>query len=142
MHNPSEMHRGGCLCGTIRYVVAEAPLRSAICHCRTCRRAASSPTLPFVTFPTATFSFERGTPQTFASSADVVRTFCGDCGSPLTYVNRTDSETIDVMTVSLDHPEKYPPEDHVWVSHKLDWDVIGDRLPCYPQGRTDQSDAS
>jgi hypothetical protein len=137
MHNTSDIHRGGCLCGNVRYVVAAPPLRSAICHCRTCRKAASSPTLPFVTFPAAAFSFELGTPQQFASSADVVRAFCGDCGSPLTYANRADLETIDVMTVSLDNPEDYPPEDHVWVSHKLEWDVIGDQLPSYPKGRTD-----
>ena len=49
------MQDGGCLCRAIRYRVHGEPLRSGVCHCRSCRKAASSPTLPFVVFPVEGF---------------------------------------------------------------------------------------
>jgi hypothetical protein len=138
MQTSAQIHRGGCLCGRIRYRIADAPLRSSLCHCRTCRKIVSAPTLPFVVFPAGSFVFEGDSPQSFASSEHVVRTFCGTCGSPLTYATTTDPQTIDVMTVSLDNPEAYPPQDHVWVSEKLGWDVIADKLPQHPGGLPDK----
>ena len=53
------MRQGGCLCGAVRYRVEGEPLASGICHCRTCRKAASAPTLPFVVFPADRFAFTR-----------------------------------------------------------------------------------
>jgi hypothetical protein len=137
MEQAAKIHRGGCLCGDIRYSIAEAPLHSSVCHCRTCRRIASSPSLPFVVFPARTFVFESGEPRQFTSSAEVIRKFCGSCGSPLTYENTADPDTIDVMTISLDQPQAYGPADHVWVSEKIDWDIIGDDLPRHWNGRPD-----
>lgn len=128
-------HTGGCACGAIRYRIDEAPLASGICHCRTCRKVASAPTLPFVTFPGRTLVYERGAPRAFASSKGVLRTFCGACGSPLSYRNDAEPGLVDMMTVSLDEPDAYPPSFHVWTSEKVPWDVICDELPAHPQSR-------
>jgi hypothetical protein len=122
---------GGCLCGAVRYRVDEDPIASAMCHCRTCRKAVSAPILPFITFPTERLTFTRGTAKDFHSSPGVTRSFCGQCGSALTYRSDKDPEHIDVMTCSLDNPEAFPPTHHVWVSHKLGWESIGDGLPAH-----------
>ena len=53
--------------------------------------------------------------------ASVTRTFCGHCGTPLTYWKSSYGRTIDVTTCSLDDPERFPPVGHVWTSHKLRW---------------------
>ena len=126
------MREGGCICGAIRYRVDGAPSLSGICHCQTCRRIASAPTLPFVTFKESQFAFVRGTPIEFASSPPVRRTFCGRCGSPLTYRTANDPDRVDVMTCSLDEPEAWPPKFHVWTSEKLGWQAIADGLAVYP----------
>jgi hypothetical protein len=122
---------GGCLCGAVRYRVHGEPLVSAVCHCRTCRKTASAPTLPFLTFSTRQLVFMRGTVADFHSSSGVTRSFCGRCGSPLTYRNDNETELIDVMTCTLDDPEAFPPAYHVWVSHKLTWVRLADGLPTY-----------
>ena len=44
---------GGCLCGAIRYHVRGQPTHSMICHCRTCRKAAGSPVVAWLTLPLA-----------------------------------------------------------------------------------------
>jgi len=135
MEHATQVHTGGCFCGAVRYRITEGPLRSGICHCQTCRKVASAPALPFVVFPSRTFVFETGEPQDLASSPGVVRSFCRSCGSPLTYVNAMEPAFIDVMTVSLDKPDICRPTYHVWTSQKMAWDVIGDDLPAYEEGR-------
>ena len=129
------MQQGGCLCGAVRYRIEGEPSGSGICHCSTCRRAASAPTLPFVVFAADRFAFTRGEPVEFRSSPRVVRSFCGRCGSPLTHRSDDKSDSIDVMTCTLDDPEAFPPGFHVWVSHKLAWEHATDELPAYETTR-------
>lgn len=125
------MRQGGCLCGSVRYQIEGEPISSGVCHCRTCQKAASAPTLPFLTFHTHTLRFTKGRPAEFHSTPHVTRGFCGGCGSPLTYRADGEPNRIDVMTCSLDEPEAFPPNFHVWVGDKLAWEHIGDGLPAY-----------
>lgn len=129
------MLEGGCLCGAVRYQVEGEALSSGICHCRTCRKAGSAPTLPFVSFPAAGFAITEGAPAVFHSSPHVTRSFCSRCGSPLTYRSSDHPDSIDVMTCSLDDPEAVPPSFHVWTSHKIEWAAICDDLPAYSTTR-------
>jgi hypothetical protein len=127
--------QGGCLCGAVRYAVEGPPLSSGVCHCETCRRIASAPRLPFVGVPSAGFRFTHGAPIDYPSSPGVTRSFCGKCGSPLTYRRSDAPDELDVMTVSLDDPNAAPPTFHVWVSEALAWDEIAGPLPQHPRGR-------
>lgn len=120
------------MCGAVRYRVEGEPDTSGICHCETCRRAASATSLPYVVFPSARFAFSKGRASEYKSSARVTRTFCGTCGSPLTYRSADAPDQIDVMICSLDDPSSVVPSCHVWVSEKVDWDRIGDELPQFP----------
>ena len=126
---------GGCFCGAVRYAVEGEPINSGICHCNTCRRIASATGLPFVGVPSAGFRFTRGTPVQYGSSPGVTRSFCGRCGSPLTYRRDDEIEKLDVMTVSLDNPHAVPPTVRLWLSDALDWDSFAGDLPSYPRGR-------
>jgi hypothetical protein len=116
---------GGCYCGLVRYVAASRPLASMVCHCRSCRRVASSPMVPWLTFKRDAFRFERGVPASF----------CSHCGTPLTYeTERWPGET-DVTTCSLDDPGAFPPTHHSWTSHDVAWMRTIDDLPAFPQAR-------
>ncbi len=128
--------QGGCLCGAVRYVVEGEPLNSGICHCETCRRVASSPGLPFLGVPARAFRLTRGTLVDHVSSPGVTRSFCGRCGSPLTYRRADVPDELDVMTVSLDDPAAVPPTFRVWTSEALAWDRLPGDLPAHPRSRT------
>jgi hypothetical protein len=130
------MQQGGCLCGEVRYRIEGEPISSGICHCRTCRKASSAPTLPFVTVATERFVITRGEPREYRSSPQVRRAFCGGCGSPLTYRNEQEPGRLDVMTCSLDDPEAFPPRFHLWVSHDLGWAAAAEDLPRFATTRT------
>lgn len=128
---------GGCLCGAVRYRATGEPTNSMICHCRTCRRAAASPVVAWVTFPLAQFEFTRGRPFEFRSSPPVRRTFCGTCGAPLTYEHSKHPSSIDVTTCSLDEPQSCPPTHHSWLSDDIAWVRFGDGLPVFSESRND-----
>jgi len=110
-----------------------------ICHCRSCRRAASAPAVPWVTFAKADFAFTAGAPRYFASSAPVRRSFCPVCGAPLTYEHTERPGEVDVTTAALDDPEAYPPAYHAWLEDDLAWVRFGDGLPAYQRGRPTES---
>jgi hypothetical protein len=126
---------GGCFCGRVRYVVASMPMASMICHCRTCRRIAAAPIVPWVTFARNSFRFERGEPASFQSSEGVRRPCCPACGTALTYETAKWPDEIDVTTCSLDDPEAFPPTHHSWISHDLAWLRTRDGLPAFSQSR-------
>ncbi len=87
--------------------------------------------LPYITFPIAQFAIVKGEPATFNSSAPVTRSFCGRCGTPLTYRHADYPDRIDIMTCTLDDPEAFPPTLHIWTNHKPSWSGISDGLPAY-----------
>ena len=109
-----------------------------ICHCRTCRRVAAAPVVAWVTFPRTRFRWLQGQPSAFRSTPPVRRTFCGACGTPLTYERDDSPEYVDVTTCSLDEPESFPPTHHSWLSHDIAWVRFGDRLPTFAQSRHDK----
>ena len=127
---------GGCLCGAIRYCVSGKPMNTMVCHCQTCRRAAGSPVVAWLTFARADFRLSKGQPAEFSSTSPVRRTFCGSCGTPLTYSRRDSPDSVDVTTCSLDDPDAFPPTHHSWLSDDVGWVRFGDGLPTFPQSRT------
>ena len=126
---------GGCLCGKIRYRTAGQPTTSMVCHCQTCRRAAASPVVAWITVPRSQFQFILGRPSEFHSSDPVRRTFCASCGTPLTYEHSNSPASIDITTCSLDDPGAFPPTHHSWLSHDISWVRFGDGLPTFQQSR-------
>lgn len=125
---------GGCLCGDVRYRIDGEPESSGTCQCRTCRKASAAAIVPWIHLKAENFTLHAGKPVEFNSSPSVIRTFCGRCGTPITYWHESYGRTIDVTTCSLDDPEEFPPIGHVWTSHRLSWLSIADDLPTFEEG--------
>lgn len=124
---------GGCFCGAVRYRAGGTPFDVTHCHCRDCRRIAGAPFVTWFSVRTADLAVE-GMPVRLASSAGVERTFCGRCGTPLTW-RRDGAGEIDVTAASLDDPGVVTPEDHTWTSQQLPWIRLGDGLPRHERRR-------
>jgi hypothetical protein len=76
---------GGCICGAIRYEIAEAPIDVYACHCTDCQRITSSAFSIGVIVPDAAFQATgkaaRSVPGGIADSGRVKsRWTCPDCG--------------------------------------------------------------
>lgn len=133
------MVEGGCFCRAIRYEADGKCSNTMVCHCQSCRRVAAAPVVAWVTFPCKGFRFTKGKPAEFRSSPPVVRSFCGDCGTPLTYRHDKHPGTLDITTASLDEPERFPPTHHSWLGDDLGWVKFGDGLPAFQEFRPRKS---
>jgi hypothetical protein len=132
----SRIVTGGCLCGAVRYEAHGPGSPPALCHCESCRRAAGAPVVAWITWPAEAFACTEGQPSRHRSSAAVTRTFCGRCGTPLTYRDDRHPEWVDVTVCSLDEPGAYAPTDHVWTEDRLGWMTGLDALPDHARTRT------
>ncbi len=120
---------GGCRCGAVRYRAKGGSLWVTHCHCEECRRSSGAPVSTFVGVRTDGFTFVAGTPGAYESSPQVIRKFCGACGTPLTYEAAVYPGEVHIMAGTLDTPEGLVPERHVYVRERLPWMAIGDDLP-------------
>jgi hypothetical protein len=126
---------GGCLCGAVRYLAYGEAYGITHCHCKTCRRASGAPFVTWAGFDTDNFTFIHGQPASYASSVNVVRTFCSKCGTALTYQRADLPGSIDVTLGSMDDVEALRPQDHTWTESQLSWISLGDELPKYARER-------
>jgi hypothetical protein len=131
------MLKGGCFCGKVRYEASGVPFNSTICHCIDCRRASAAPLVAWFSIDPAQLLFVQGEPKFFTSSGKAVRSFCPDCGTPLTFRHVDFPDEIDITTCSLDMPELIPPQDHTRTERKLPWVHMTDGLPYFQKTRSD-----
>lgn len=129
--------RGGCSCGAVRYEADGDPFHLTLCHCSDCRRAAGAPAVAWFSVRADALRWTAGTPVSWQSSEGVARSFCGRCGTPLTYRAERYPDEVDVTTCSLDDAEQLPPQDHTFESRRLHWLQLADGLPRYPRARSD-----
>ena len=121
------MIAGGCYCGKIRFRTTAEPMSQANCHCENCRRAAGAQAVAWITVPASEFEFEKTKPRRYRTETGAFRTFCGSCGTSLTYEHDRRPNEIDITTASLDHPEEFPPTRDVFPEEKLPWVKVLDK---------------
>lgn len=90
---------GGCYCGDVRYRIEGPVLRSTTCRCDSCARSIDAH-VAWLTVPSDGVVLVAGEPER-RTDGPVTRTFCGRCGTKLTYRDDGRGET-DVTVSSLD----------------------------------------
>jgi PhnB protein len=119
---------GGCLCGAIRYRFHGTPSSISICHCQSCRRASGAPAVSWIVISRLQFTLLSGNPVAYQSSANVLRGFCGKCGTQLTYEHDSAPDTVELTTASLDQPSAMEPTKEIWLADKLPWVAVNQDL--------------
>lgn len=121
--------RGRCLCKAARFEI-DAPVRDCVtCHCESCRRQCSAPMTVYIAAPDGGWRWTGQAPAVFHSSPGVERTFCGTCGTPLSFRSSKLSGVMHFYLAALEDPERFAPTLHVAHEEKLSWLVLGDDLP-------------
>jgi hypothetical protein len=120
---------GKCLCGAVRYTVADEFLYAANCHCSNCRRATGSAFKPFAGIEREKFNIVGGADRiTFYGDAAGHDARCGACGSLLYSLVRNGSYVHVAMGTLIDEPAIRPSK-HIFVGSKAPWYTISDGLP-------------
>tara|TARA_R110002049_G_C8886375_1_gene540404 strand:- start:164 stop:457 length:294 start_codon:yes stop_codon:yes gene_type:complete len=85
----------------------------------------------FVAFEKKNFKIIRGDLAMFESSVGVQRSFCGKCGTPISYQSNRIPDEIHLLIGALTHPENYTPDLHVFYREKIPWLNIDDNGAHY-----------
>ena len=125
---------GHCLCGAIGFEVDGEPLDVGLCHCESCRRHSGGVCAPFATFAKKAVRWFGAERRRFRSSPPVIRSFCGQCGSPLAYENEATGEEIDLYLGAFDQPDRFPVRQHTHDAERVAWFDTIDRTPRYRRG--------
>ena len=110
------VYSGGCQCGAVRFHVEGRLGNASVCHCRMCQKAFGAFYAPLVSVRGAKLEWTRGEPKYFQSSNHARRGFCGDCGTPLSYVA---PDGAGLAIGAFDHPEEIAPDIQWGIEAKL-----------------------
>jgi hypothetical protein len=127
-------HRGGCLCGAIRYEADGDPRYMGLCYCADCRKASGSGYVPFMSFPASAVRFT-GKPAQIVSRSlrggEAVRNFCPTCGS-LVYGGRAGIDTEHTIYAgTLDDPSRFVPRLAIFARDRAPWAIVPEGLTVY-----------
>jgi hypothetical protein len=121
-------YTGGCQCGRVRYRAHPPRDRACVCYCRMCQKASGGPFMAMVRFQASQVEWTTP-PEIFASSNQVERGFCRDCGTPLTY-RHLEGPYLSLTLNSLDDPESIRPEMRFCPTNQVSWCAGLDSLPA------------
>lgn len=130
---PGRAAGGGCMCGAVRIRAVGEPTGVVYCHCRDCRASNGAPVSLFAGYRAGQVVWLRGGPKGYRSSANVVRSFCPECGTPLSYEDGGLPGQVYVPVGVFDAPEAFEPEVHDWVSRRIRWFNVRDDLPRHQE---------
>lgn len=134
-------HTGSCRCGAVRFSTSAEPHHVSYYHCSDCRRASGAPVSAFVGFMAGEVEFS-GTPAQVFANGLVTRSFCGVCGSPLTYADARLAGHLYFVVGAMDRPEDFPPTCHAYVDRQLPYLHMTDGLPRHPATTVPRPDGS
>lgn len=104
------------------------------CHCDDCRRSSGSGHCSHLAVPESSITIA-GEIKGYARPADsgnvVTRHFCPTCGSALYSTNAAMPGLVFLRASTLDDPEVFKPQMHVYVANAASWDVRREGLPAF-----------
>ena len=130
MTDSEELHRGGCLCGAVRYEV-RGPLRDVVnCYCTMCHKLHGAYG-PHAKADKAAIALveDRGL-KWYPSSARARRGFCGECGAGL-FWEPVDQPGTGILAGTLDQPSGLKTIGHIFVAETCDFTEIAGEAPRF-----------
>lgn len=120
----SEMHKGSCLCGTVKFEVIGSFQKFFFCHCSYCRKgtgsAHASNLFAFDSEYKCTSGKEAIRSYSVPSSRHA-KSFCNECGSPVP-THFEEAGFLMVPAGSLETPVHINPTAHIFEGSKANWD--------------------
>ena len=131
---------GGCLCGKVRFVASQPPVRTFVCHCTFCQRVTGTAFYAESIFPMDAVQFNDGELRQYAhvwdgSKKKVFVHFCPTCG---TTVGLTFERWPEVRAISrgcYDNPNAVEITSHIWTGSAQTGVVLPAGVDCFVRAR-------
>jgi hypothetical protein len=145
---PAPPHKGGCLCGDVRYRLDAPPLAINACHCADCKKLTGATNLLMVLAHSDKFVHEGGEITRFRKRADSGREIdiarCARCGVRLWHEPLSSPEFVFIAAGTLDNPGWAIPTSHIWTKSAAPGTVFQNDALCLegqPESRQQLFDA-
>jgi hypothetical protein len=133
-----ESFEGGCTCRAIRYRMTSRPLFVHCCHCRWCQRETGTAFALNALIESDRVELLAGAPETVLTPSNsgkgqrIVR--CPACKVAVWshYAGAGDAAKF-VRVGTLDDPDGFPPEIHIFTASKQPWVVLPESVPAVPE---------
>jgi len=120
---------GHCYCGAVKFEINGNSDWVGHCHCESCRRASGSVMTSFAGFKPEQVVFTSVMPNRFTTPDGVTRSFCGQCGSAVSFeIDSRPGET-HLHLGLFDDLEQMVPENHSFIEEKPSWLHADEHLP-------------
>ena len=129
------MVKGHCECNRVSYEADCEILDLSHCHCSQCRRLHGAAFATFASIKTDKFRYLSGEDdiKNFASSDDLKRVFCRNCGSNILVSLNDVPEILYLSMGAIDGNPAHPEADHIYVGSKAPWYEITDGSVQYDE---------
>ena len=128
------MHRGCCLCRSVRYEI-ESDLKAVVnCHCKYCRKAHGALFTPLLFTQFSNLTISEGVEfvaRYHIDRLDADRCFCSKCGTRL-YNHAPARGMISLVVATLETDRVWRSIAHINTESKCSWLDISDGLPQFP----------
>lgn len=138
MTTPIVESEGGCTCRDVRYRMSSAPLIVHCCHCRWCQRETGASFALNALIESERVSLLAGevelvlTPSASGKGQRIAR--CTRCRVALWSHYAGFGDPIRFVRVgTLDEPDRFPPDIHIFTASKQPWVVIPAGDPAVPE---------
>jgi hypothetical protein len=133
-----ESFEGGCACREVRYRMTSRPLFVHCCHCRWCQRESGAAFALNALIESDRVVTLQGTPQTIVTPSQsgkgqrIVR--CPSCQVALWSHYAGGGDVFKFVRVgTLDEPDRFPPDVHIFTASKQPWVVLPQGTPAVPE---------
>lgn len=129
------MHQitGSCLCEALTYTCSSEALLTAVCHCKACQKSTGSAFSVVVGVNKSDVTIAGNTLTTYEDVGDsgqaTYRHFCSKCGSTIMAELAARPDLACIKAGTLDHPEQFSPQLHVYWRDHQEWIRALDALP-------------
>ena len=130
------IHKGGCLCGAVRYEISAEPMFGGFCQCRDCQRHSGVGHAAGMGFPESAVKIA-GKLSYYDSKADsgatISRGFCPKCGSRLVVKSSGMPGLTMISPGGLDDSDWFKPGRVIFASRGRAWDHLDPALARFPE---------
>ncbi len=135
----SEIHEGGCLCGSVRYKATGAPVAVTVCHCKFCQRRTGSAFSEPVHFRFEQVTVSGGPLSTYEHRSDeshrwLRMEFCPKCGTTVRWTAERRPGTYGIPGGTFDDSGWFRIERHIWTRSAQPWVAIPADAETFEKG--------
>ena len=138
MNTESRFFDGGCTCRFVRYRMTSRPMFVHCCHCRWCQRESGAAFALNALIEADRVRLLQGevevidTPSNSGKGQKISR--CPRCHVAVWSSYAGAGDTIRFVRVgTLDEPDRFPPDIHIFTSSKQPWVVLSSDVPAVPE---------